>query len=88
MPEKVAVIHAAYEEVPSTVAFVDVDENLSIIEIAEKAFEKTNSIDHPWWFNPEVTLLSNSVGRSTSVGDMVLVGTTKLKCKHSGWDMI
>ena len=74
--EKVAVIHAAFEDVPTTVAFVEV----------EKAFVKTNSIDDAWWNNTEITKMFDGVScRSTSVGDMVLIGNRKYKCENAGW---
>ena len=81
MLERVSVIHDH-----SLVAFVDVDSGLSIIEKAERAFELTNSIVGDWWDNPEVTPMAGTQIRSTSVGDQVLVGTTKLMCKYSGWE--
>ena len=43
--EKVAVIHAAYEDVPETVAFVEVKKDATTAEKLETAFMKTNSIN-------------------------------------------
>ena len=85
--ETVSVIHGAFEPFPRLVAFVDVDPKLSLVEKAEVAFKLTNNIDRPWVENPGVTPMGTS-RRSSSVGDMVLVGNTKLKCKSSGWDMV
>ena len=76
--EKVAVIHAAFEDAPTTVAFVEVEKNLSVDAKLEKAFVKTNSINDAWWNNKEVTpMFPDATCRSTSVGDMVLVGNRK-----------
>ena len=39
---------------------------------------KTNSINDAWWNNEEVTpMFPDATCRSTSVGDMVLVGNRK-----------
>ena len=76
--EKAAVIHAAFEDAPTTVAFVEVEKNLSVDAKLEKAFVKTNSINDAWWNNEEVTpMFPDATCRSTSVGDMVLVGNRK-----------
>ena len=53
--EKVAVIHAAYEETPQTVAFVEVPKSATVNEKLELAFRLTNSIEYAWWENEEVT---------------------------------
>ena len=45
LSEKVAVIHSAFEDAPTTVAFVEVDPALSDMEKCEKAFMLTNSIN-------------------------------------------
>ncbi len=42
--EKVAVIHAAFEDAPTTVAFVEIDAALPIRKKLEIAFVKTNTI--------------------------------------------
>ena len=87
--EKVAVIHAAYEDAPSTVAFVEVEKKLTDTEKLEIAFKKTNSIDDAWWNNEGVTkMFGGGACRSTSVGDMVLIGTTKFKCEPTGWSEV
>ena len=43
--EKVAVIHSAFDEKPTTVAFVEVAKELSDEEKCEVAFKKTNTIE-------------------------------------------
>jgi len=78
--EKVAVIHAAFEGAPTTVAFVEVDKTLTDRMKMEAAFVKTNSINDAWWNNEGVTpMFGGETCRSTSVGDMVLIGTKKYK---------
>ena len=87
--EKVAVIHAAYEDAPKTVAFVEVKKDATTKEKLETAFMKTNSIDDAWWKNEGVTkMFGGGACRSTSVGDMVLIGTTKYKCEMAGWSEV
>ena len=84
--EKVAVIHAAFENAPTTVAFVEVDAALPIRKKLEIAFVKTNSITEAWWRNDGVTYIGTvPTCRSTSVGDMVLVGKDKYVCNMMGW---
>ena len=87
--EKVSVIHSAFEDNPRTVAFVEVDKSLSIEEKLDIAFVKTNSIDEAWWDNKEVTaMFPNEACRSTSTGDIVLIGNVKYKCEHVGWSEV
>ena len=84
--EKVAVIHAAFEDAPITVAFVEVEKNLTVNAKLEEAFVKTNSINDGWWNNEGVTkMFDGGACRSTSVGDMVLVGKDKYVCVMDGW---
>ena len=86
---KVAVIHAAFDESPHTVALIDMAEGTSDSEACEKAFMLTNSINDAWWNNKEVTpMFPDKACRSTSVGDMVLVGKTKYKCEPMGWILV
>lgn len=85
--EQVAVIHTAFEDKPSTVAFVNVKEDMSLIEKLEYAYRWTQNIFDSWSLkmpedgNDDVTVMgdiSSGMGlRSTSVGDQVLVGTEK-----------
>jgi hypothetical protein len=87
--ETVAVIHSAFEEVPRTVAMVKVLKTNTLNEKLETAFVKTNSINDGWWNNKEVTkMFGGPACRSTSTGDMVLVGTTKYKCDANGWSEV
>jgi len=90
LKEKVTVIHSAFEDSPRTVALVEVDKSLSIEEKLDIAFVKTNTITEiPWWDNKEVTaMFPNKTCRSTSDGDMVLVGKVKYKCKPTGWSVM
>ena len=84
--EKVAVIHAAFENAPTTVAFVEVDAALPIRKKLEIAFVKTNTITEAWWRNDGVTYIGTApTCRSTSVGDMVLIGKDKYVCNMNGW---
>jgi hypothetical protein len=84
--EKVAVIHAAFEDAPTTVAFVEIDAALPIRKKLEIAFVKTNTITEAWWRNDGVTYIGTApTCRSTSVGDMVLIGKDKYVCGMVGW---
>ena len=79
--ETVAVIHTPMNGEkggPKTVAMVEVDKTLTDRMKMEEAFVKTNSINDAWWNNEEVTpMFPDATCRSTSVGDMVLVGKKK-----------
>ena len=87
--EKVVVIHSAFDEKPTTVAFVEVAKELSDEEKCEVAFKKTNTIDKAWWENEGVTkMFGGDACRSTSTGDMVLIGTKKYKCAFVGWELV
>ena len=81
--ETVVVIHTPMRGEkggPKTVAMVEVDKTLSDRMKMEEAFKLTNSINDAWWNNEEVTpMFPDATCRSTSVGDMVLVGNTKYK---------
>ena len=84
---QVAVIHTAFEDTPSTVAFIDVPEFPTLIETLEYAYRWTQNIMDSWSLkmpedgNDAVTVvgdISDGYGlRSTSVGDQILVGTEK-----------
>ena len=87
--EKVTVIHAAEDGAPTTVAFVEVKKDATTTEKLETAFMKTNSITDAWWNNEGVTkIFGGSACRSTSVGDMILVGNDKYKCEPTGWSEV
>jgi hypothetical protein len=89
LKEQVAVIHAAFGEEPRTVAFVEVPKNVVVDQKLETAFRLTNNINRAWWENEEVTPVFPEQGcRSTSVGDMVLVGTEKYVCVSTGWKKV
>jgi hypothetical protein len=82
LTESVAVIHSAYEDKPCTVALIDMDKTMTVEEKLEKAFMLTNSIDDAWYTGDEVNYIGPEKHcRSTSVGDFVLIGTTKYECK-------
>jgi len=84
--EKVAVIHAAFEDAPTTVAFVEIEAALPIRKKLSIAFVKTNTITEAWWRNDGVTYIGTApTCRSTSVGDMVLIGKDKYVCGMVGW---
>ena len=84
---QVAVIHTAFEDTPSTVAFVDVPEFPTLIETLEYAYRWTQNIMDSWSLkmpmdgNDDVTVMGEIVDgmglRSTSMGDQILVGTEK-----------
>ena len=83
--EKGAVIHAAFEDAPTTVAFVEIDAALPLRKKLEIAFVKTNTITEAWWRNEGVVYIApEKTCRSTSVGDMVLVGKDKYVCGMVG----
>ena len=87
--EKIAVIHNTIETAPHTVAFVEVPKKLSDEEKCEIAFRKTNTIEKAWWENEGVTkMFGGDACRSTSTGDMVLIGTKKYKCAFVGWELV
>ena len=87
--DKVSVIHSAFGESPNVVAFVECPATMTTDEKLEFAFMKTNSIEDAWWNNAEVTKMFGGEGcRSTSVGDMVLVGTEKFLCESTGWSKV
>ena len=91
--EKVGVYHVHpsrsgddWGESQCLVAYGEVDKNLSINKKLEKVFMKTNSITDAWWNNKEVTkMFSGKACRSTSIGDIVIIGTNKYKCESTGW---
>ena len=87
--DTVSVIHAAFDETPHVVAMVEVSAKMSTNEKLEKAFMLTNSINDAWWNNEGVTPMFGDKGcRSTSVGDMILIGTEKYKCDSMGWSKV
>lgn len=107
---QVAVIHAAFEDAPKTVAFVEVG-NREGIEALEYAYHRTNNLGGSWSreaefeydgemvanpdFSEDVTVMaelpvSKRTGqvmglRSTSMGDMMLLGNVKYKVDMVGF---
>ena len=95
---QVAVIHTAFEDVPNTVAFVEVGERTGT-EALEYAYRWTNNVMGSWSikekmigehvngdYNEDVTVMAPLTvdkdgkewgHRSTSMGDQMLLGTTK-----------
>ena len=87
--ETVAVIHSAMEDSPRTVAMVNVEKTLTTKEKLERAYMLTNSIDAAWYTSEEVVYMGPEKScRSTSVGDMVLIGTKNYKCEVAGWSEV
>ena len=97
--EQVAVIHTAFEDKPSTVAFVEMPNDAeSTIDKLEYAYKWTNNIHGSWSLkigndaNPNVTVvgdISDGYGlRSTSVGDQMLLGTEKYVVAPMGFETL
>ena len=83
---KCAVIHAAYEDAPRTVALIEFPPDMSESDMLERAFMYTNSVNASWYTGEKVTYVGpEKACRSTSVGDMVLLGKKKFKCEALGW---
>ena len=87
--ETIAVIHCVHEEIPRTVALIEVDPLLTDRIKIEMAYELTRSIenmmpwerdvhDGEWWKNKRVTkMFPNKTCRSSDVGDQVLIQDRK-----------
>ena len=96
--EQVEVIHTAFEDTPSTVAFVNVPEDMTLGQKLEYAYRWTQNIFDSWSLkmpedgNDDVTVMgdiSSGMGlRSTSVGDQVLVGTEKYVVAGFGFETL
>ena len=96
--QTVAVIHTAFEDKPSTVAFVKTKEGMSLSEKLEYAYRWTQNIMDSWSLkmpqdgNDDVTVMgdiSSGYGlRSTSVGDQILVGTEKYVVAPFGFETL
>ena len=96
--EQVAVIHTAFEDKPSTVAFVNVKEDMTLIEKLEYAYRWTQNIVGSWSLkigddaNSNVTVMgdiSDGMGlRSTSMGDQILVGNKKYVVAMMGFETL
>ena len=98
--EKVAVIHTAFEDKPSTVAFVEVPNDAeTLTDKLEYAYRWTQNIMDSWSLkgpadgNDKVTVVGDTEGgtmgiRSTSVGDQMLVGTEKYVVASFGFETL
>ena len=98
--EKVAVIHTAFEDTPSTVAFVEVPNDAeTLTDKLEFAYRWTQNIMDSWSLkmpadgNDMVTVIGDTKGgtlgiRSTSVGDQILVGTEKYVVAPFGFETL
>ena len=98
--EQVAVIHTAFEDKPSTVAFVEVPNDAeTLIDKLEYAYRWTQNIMDSWSLkgpadgNDKVTVVGDTEGgtmgiRSTSVGDQMLVGTEKYVVASFGFETL
>ena len=98
--EKVAVIHTAFEDKPSTVAFVEVPNDAeTLIDKLEFAYRWTQNIMDSWSLkmpadgNDKVTVVGDTKGgtlgiRSTSVGDQILVGNKKYVVAMMGFETL
>ena len=97
--EQVAVIHTAFEDKPSTVAFVEVPNDVeSTIDKLEFAYRWTQNIMDSWSLkmpgdsNDKVTVvgdISDGRGlRSTSVGDQILIGNKKYVVARMGFETL
>jgi hypothetical protein len=88
--ETIAVIHCVHEEIPRTVALIEVDPLLTDRIKIEMAYELTRShyedegkplayiTDGEWWKNKRVTkMFPNKTCRSSYVGDQVLIEDRK-----------
>lgn len=98
---QVAVIHAAFEDTPRTVAFVEVGERVGD-DALEYAYRWTQNIMDSWSLkmqedgNDDVTVIGElpvvdgqTYGlRSTSMGDYMLLGNTKYKVSMVGFEKI
>ena len=101
---QVAVIHTAFEDTPSTVAFVNAvalvhtKEGMTLNQKLEYAYRWTQNIMDSWSLkmpmdgNDAVTVvgdISDGYGlRSTSVGDQILVGTEKYVVAPFGFETL
>jgi hypothetical protein len=51
----------------------------------EEAWSQTQHMDRPWWDNPSVELVGPRTARSTSIGDVAIVGGSRYTCGAVGW---
>ena len=96
--QPVAVIHTAFEDSPRTVALVQTKEGMTLNEKLEYAYRWTQNIMDSWSLkmpqdgNDDVTVMGEIVDgmglRSTSVGDQMLIGTTKYVVSPVGFEEV
>ena len=97
--EQVAVIHTAFEDKPSTVAFVEIPNDAkTTLDKLEFAYRWTQNIMDSWSLkmpgdsNDKVTVvgdISDGMGlRSTSVGDQMLIGNKKYVVARMGFETL
>lgn len=53
----------------------------------EVIYERTNTIDKPWWEN-EGVFAKKIPCRSTSIGDVVTMNSKAYRCEMAGWKEI
>jgi hypothetical protein len=75
----------AYPAECKLVAEVEVPEESCLADACEEAFRLTNHIDCPWWDNEGVTRHGPET-RSTSVGDVVVVGSVAFRVASFGFN--
>jgi hypothetical protein len=67
------------------VATIETSDNLGELDQCDRAFCLTNhQIHHDWTTNPEVECVVQNP-RSTSVGDVVVIGAKCFLCRDNGW---
>ena len=101
--QTVAVIHTAFEDKPSTVAFVKTKEGMSLNQKLEYAYRWTQNIMDSWSLklpqdgNDDVTVVGELTVdengqkwglRSTSMGDQMLVGNKKYVVAMMGFETL
>ena len=99
---RLAVIHRAFEESSRLVAFVDVSDDMPVMEALEYAYYRTQNLQGSWsregnpdW-SEDVTVMadlpvSKRTGqvmglRSTSVGDRIIYGNTCYRVDDFGFE--
>ena len=69
------------------VAVVEVPEDADNDGALGQAWQYTNHIDRAWWDNPGVTRVGPPC-RSTSVGDVLVVGDQAFRVDGVGWSKV
>ena len=98
--EQVAVIHTAFEDKPSTVAFVEIPNDAkTTLDKLEFAYRWTQNIMDSWSLkmpgdsNDKVTVVGDTKGgtlgiRSTTVRDQMLIGNKKNVVARKGFETL